>query len=168
VSELLPLVYEELRALAAAYFRREPPDHTLQPTALVHEAYLKLVNQTDAQWKDRAHFFAVAAQAIRRLLIDHSRRRRAAKRQAPNRVTVELAADTPYHADIDLLVLDDALKRLAELSERQARVVELRFFGGITVEEVAHVLGVSPNTVKGDWRVARVWLQQVLDESAVR
>lgn len=162
-EELLPLVYDELRALAAAHFRREQAGHTLQPTALVHEVYLKLVDQTKAQWKDRAHFFAVAAEAIRRVLIDHARKRRALKRQLPGqRVTIQADLDAAGADGVDLVALDDTLKRLAELNERQSRVVELRFFGGLSVEETAAVLGVSENTVKGDWRLARAWLEREL------
>lgn len=162
-SDLFPVVYEQLRALAASYFRREPENHTLQPTALVHEAYLKLVDQADARCKDRAHFFAVAAQAMRRLLVDHARRRRAAKRRTPQHVTIAVAdADAPFRDELNLLALDEALDRLARLDPRQARTVELRFFGNLTNEEVAEVLGVSPGTVKGDWRVARAWLLHAL------
>ncbi len=160
-DELLPLVYDELRAIAAARLRQERINHTLQPTALVHEAYLKLVDQRDAIVEDRAHFIAVAAEAIRRILIDHARSRQAAKRQAPGAgvsVHDELAAPADEPA-VDYLALDEALRRLAQLNERQAKVVELRFFGGLGVEETARVLGVSENTVKGDWRVARAWLE---------
>jgi RNA polymerase sigma factor (TIGR02999 family) len=165
-ADLLPLVYDELRALAASHFRRERPDHTLQPTALVHEAFLKLVNQTEARWQDRAHFFAVAAESIRRILIDHARRRDAQKRRRPDALTMSACFDTPNDRQLDLLALDAALTRLTSLNERQGRVVVLRFFGGMTIEETAEVLSVSPNTVKGDWRVARAWLQQELEEGA--
>lgn len=163
-ARLTPVVYDELRRMAAAYLRQERPDHTLQPTALVHEAFLKLVDQTRAEMNDRSHFCAVAAQAMRRILIDHARRVRAAKRSADGpRVTlaeVGDAAEVDTTLDVDLLRLDEALSRLSELNERQARVVELRYFGGLTVEQAASVLGVSPRTVKGDWRVARAWLQR--------
>jgi len=165
VAELMPLVYEELRNLAAVHLARERPDHTLQPTALVHEAYLKLVDQTQARWKGRAHFFAVAAQAIRRILIDHARKHKALKRQAAKRVTLSLASDVSDEADIDFVALNDALERLANHSERQVRVVELRFFAGMTVEEVSHVLGVSQATVKADWRFARAWLEKEMADS---
>lgn len=162
-AALMPLVYDELRRLAAAHLAHERPDHTLQPTALANEAYLKLVDQTRAQWKDRAHFLAVAAQAIRRILIDHARRHRAAKRDGGKRLTLSFADDLARRpAEIDLLELEDALDRLAALSERQAKVVEFRFFAGLDVEETAEALGVSPRTVKGDWRVARAWLQHEL------
>ncbi len=165
VEELMPLVYEELRGLAAARLAAERSDHTLQPTALVHEAYLRLVGQQDANWKGRAHFFAVAAQAIRRILIDHARRHGAVKRGAGRRVTLSGVDDLPDRSDVDVVALDDALNRLAENSERQARVVELRFFGGLSVEQAAQVLEVSPGTIKGDWRFARAWLAQQLDET---
>jgi RNA polymerase sigma-70 factor (ECF subfamily) len=162
-AALMPLVYDELRALAASYLRRERPDHTLQPTALVHEAFLKLVDQRRAAWKDRAHFFAVAAQALRRVLIDHARRKMAAKRVPP---AGSMAIEDPGSdaADpLNLLALDEALEQLAQRSARQARVVELRFFGGMSVEEAAEVLGVAAPTVKADWRVARAWLQRELE-----
>ena len=161
-AELMPLVYEELRNLAAAHLARERPDHTLQPTALVNEAYLKLVKQTEAQWKGRAHFFAVAAQAIRRILIDHARKHRAAKRGAARQVTLADSFESFGAPEIELIALNDALERLAEVDERQGRVVELRFFGGMSVANVAQVLGVSEGTVKGDWRFARAWLQREL------
>ncbi len=166
-QELFLGVYEDLRALAAAKLNQEAPGHTLQPTALVHEVYLKLTDQSRALWKDRGHFFAVAAEAIRRILVDHARRRRADKRRAPGqRVTIEadLDAASPDRPGVDLLALDDALGRLVALSPRQARVVELKFFGGLEHADIARVLGVSENTVKGDWRVARAWLLQQLRE----
>lgn len=162
-DELLPLVYDELRALAGARFRHERPDHTLQPTALINEVYLRLVDQTQVQWKDRNHFFAVAAEAIRRLLVDHARSKRAEKRQTPGpRVSVHPDHDAPQPDSIDLVELEDVLNRLASLSPRQAKVVELRYFGGLSVEETAAVLGVSEGTVKGDWRLARAWLEREL------
>ena len=165
-SDLLPQVYDELRALAASRLAREPGGHTLQPTALVHEVYLKLADQSRAQYNDRAHFFAVAAEAIRRILVDHARKKRALKRELPGqRVTVSADLDAPAQEEIDVLALDDALGRLATLNARQARVVELRFFAGLEVTEVARLLGVSENTVKGDWRMARAWLQQQLSAS---
>lgn len=162
-DELLPLVYEELRAIAAARLRRERLDHTLQPTALVHEAYLKLVDQRDARWEDRGHFLAIASEAIRRVLIDHARAHLADKRLAPGpRVSIHGDLDAAGEQSVDLVALDEALGRLAELNARQARIVELRYFGGLSVEESARVLGVSENTVKGDWRVARAWLETQL------
>jgi len=164
-GDLLPLVYDELRALAGSFFKQERPNHTLQPTALVHEAYLKLVNQTDADWQNRAHFMAVAAQAIRRILIDHARKNKAAKRSAPTHISIDLASDHPQETEADVEALEVAMQKLAALNERQARVVEMRFFAGMTVEEVAAVLDVSPGTVKGDWRLARAWLQRELEKA---
>ncbi len=156
-------VYGELRALAAARLKQERLGHTLQPTALVHEVYLKLTEQSRAQWRDRDHFFAIAAEAIRRVLVDHARRKGAQKRQGPGqRVTVSDNLDAAADRGVDILALDDALNRLAEISPRQARVVELRYFGGLETADAARLLGVSETTVKGDWRVARAWLQEAL------
>jgi RNA polymerase sigma factor (TIGR02999 family) len=157
---LLPLVYDELRAIAAQKMRSERADHTLQPTALVNEAFLRLVDQTRVQWQGRAHFCAVAASMMRRILVDHARRRDADKRGAGQRPVVldEAFAPSGGQNPVDIVALDDLLNRLAELNERHARVVELRFFGGLTVEETAHALGISPATVKNDWRAARAWL----------
>ena len=162
-NRLLPLVYDELRALAAGYLRHERADHTLQPTALVHEAYLRMVDQTSVTWQNRSHFFGIAAQAIRRILVDHARARHALKRGG-HRLRLTLNEEVAGGADseLDLLAIDDALHKLKELSERQCRIVELRFFSGLSVEEVADLLGVSARTVKGDWRVARAWLKREL------
>lgn len=160
-DELLPLVYAELRRIATSKLRGERSSHTLQPTALVHEAWLRLINQHGASWQNRGHFFAIATQAMRRILVDHARRRDAAKRgEGKHRVDVqELAGvlSSPLPDD-RLLALDTALDKLAELDERQAHVVELRFFGGLSVEEVAEVLAISPTTVKREWATARAWL----------
>jgi RNA polymerase sigma-70 factor (ECF subfamily) len=165
-EELLPLVYQDLRRLAERYMSRESPGHTLQPTALVHEVYLKLVDQTRANWKGKSHFFAVGAQAMRRLLIDHARGRRREKRGgARQRVTLaeSLFPSTKSELDFEeLLSLNTALERLAAVEARAAQVVELRFFGGLTVPEVAHVLDVSQRTVEGDWTYARAWLRREL------
>jgi RNA polymerase sigma factor (TIGR02999 family) len=164
LDRLMPLVYTELRALAERSLRHEPSGHTLQGTALVHEAYLKLVDQRQVRWQDRAHFFAVAAQLMRRILVDHARRHGAAKR-GRGRPTLPLeeaevpAAPTPL---IDWLALDEALDRLAALDARQARIVELRFFGGLTIEETAEVLQISQATVKNEWSLARAWLYREL------
>jgi len=164
-DRLLPLVYDELRALAASYFVRQSAGHTLQPTALVHEAYLRLAGNESIEWQSRAHFMAVAARAMRQILINHARDKAAAKRGGDRqRVTLEQAV-TPRIDDgreIDLLALDMALQNLARLSERQARIVELRFFGGLTIDETAHVLGVGTTTVEDDWRLARAWLARQL------
>ena len=165
-ARLLPLVYDQLRAVADSFFRRQPLNHTLQPTALVHEAYLRLVNQEDEKWKGRAHFFAVAAKAMRQILINHAERRGAAKRGGDRqRLTLNEELTPAPRREVDLLVLDEALTRLSALSERMGRVVELRFFGGLTVEEVAHVLDVSKRTVEGDWETARAWLSRELKEA---
>lgn len=160
-DELLPLVYAELRDLAARLLRHERPDHTLQPTALVHEAYLRLVDQRVETWENKAHFLGIAAQAMRRILVDHARRRATAKRRGA-RVTLEEDLAPATDPAPDLLEIDAALARLAELDARQARVVELRFFGGLSVEETASVLGTGTATVKRDWAFARAWLHREL------
>jgi RNA polymerase sigma-70 factor (ECF subfamily) len=158
-AELLPLVYEQLRGLAGRYFQGQPADHTLQPTALVHEAYIKLINASDANWQDRVHFCAVASTAMRQILHDRARRRRAAKRGGDARRVPLDQVDPPSGGRaIDLIALDEALARLAELDPRQARIVELRFFGGLTTEQVATVLGVSTRTIEKEWRRIRAWL----------
>ena len=161
-DELLPLVYAELRNMAARLLRSERPDHTLQPTALVHEAYLRLVDQRVDTWQNKAHFLGIAAQAMRRILIDHARRRRATKRGGA-RVTLDDDMAAVTGPSLDLLALDTALQELAALDPRQGQVVELRFFGGLTLEETAEVLGIAPATVKRDWTVARAWLHRALD-----
>jgi len=152
---LLPLVYGELRALAQAFLNGEAPGHTLQPTALVHEAFVKLSGNADARWEDRAHIFAVAAMAMRSVLTDHARRKRTAKRGgAWQRVTLSGIGSDARDRAFDACDLDEALEDLGKLSERQAHIVELRFFGGLTAVEVAQVLEVSERTVRGDWRLA--------------
>src|SRR5215217_5152497 len=162
-ARLLPLVYEDFRALALRHLARERAGHTLQPTALVHEAYLKLVDQTRVNWQGRTHFFAVGAQAMRRILVEHARSRRREKRGGDRqRMELDEAAALAPERGVDLLDLDEALKRLEALDERQARVVELRFFGGMNMEEVALTLGVSKRTAEGDWRMARAWLHREL------
>src|SRR5688572_4982575 len=159
-ARLWPLVYDELREVSAAFLRREPPDLTLQATALVHEAFLRLVDQTRVEWRDRTHFCAVAAQAMRRILIDHARARNARKRgSAWERVLLDEAVQVFSERSVDLLALDEVLSRLAGLDPREARVVELRFFGGLSNPEVADLLGVSLRTVEDDWRAARAWLR---------
>ncbi len=168
-ERLFPVVYDELRRLAKGYMRRETPGHTLQPTALVHEAYLKLVDQTRANWKGKTHFFAVGARVMRRLLVDHARERGALKRGAGWRsVTLSEAADSLGPETLgpeQLLDLNDALEQLAEIDDREAKVVTLRFFGGLTVEQVAEALGVSTRTVEYDWRHAQAWLLVRLSEA---
>jgi RNA polymerase sigma factor (TIGR02999 family) len=168
-EELMPLVYDQLRRLARAYMSRETPGHTLQPTALVNEAYLRLVDATQISWRGRTHFLAVGARVMRHLLIDHARGRGRQKRGAGwQRVTFSQMLPHLRQRDLDLeqlLVMNEALDRLAELDERQARVVELRFFGGLTVPEVSQLLGVSQRTVEGDWTHARAWLKRELARS---
>jgi RNA polymerase sigma factor (TIGR02999 family) len=166
LERLIPVVYDELRDLAAHYIRGERPDHTLQPTALVHEAYMRLaghVAQHGADWRDRAHFFGIAARVMRQVLVDHARAHEAAKRGAGyTRVTLSEELRIVEEETVDLLALDVALTRLASLDADQARLVELRFFAGLTVEETAEVVGRSPTTVKREWRVARAWLHREL------
>ena len=163
VDELLPLVYQRLRALAGSYFQGQPSDQTLQPTALVHEAYLKLVNQANATWESRAHFFALAATAMRQILQDRARRRRTAKRGGDwERVSLDNVPTPVGGSMVDLVALDDTLTRLSELDARQCRIVELRFFGGLTVPEIAHVLDVSTRTIEKEWRRIRAWLSREL------
>jgi len=158
-SQLIPLVYDELRRLAGRYMRRERPDHTLQATALVHEAYLKLVEQRSVDWQSRAHFFGIAAQIMRRILIDHARGYLREKRGGGQEAVPlnEALVFSPEQSH-ELLKLDESLHRLTALDPRQGKIVELRFFGGLTVEETAEVLGISPKTVKRDWSVAKAWL----------
>jgi RNA polymerase sigma factor (TIGR02999 family) len=167
VNRLLPIVYNELRALAQSALGLERPDHTLQATALVHEAYVRLVRQDEVDWQNRAHFFGLAAQAIRRVLVDHARYHQRAKRGGGCqrlRLTGDIAlAEGP---DLDVLALDEAMERLREFHERAARVVELRYFGGLNREEVAEVLGISLRTVGDDWRLARAWLRRELGDGS--
>jgi RNA polymerase sigma factor (TIGR02999 family) len=165
-ARLMPLVYAELRGIAARMMARERVEHTLQPTALVHEAFLRLAGQSSVQWRGRAHFMAVAAEAIRRVLVDHARRHGAVKRgDGAPRFSIE-SADEPARpqatAPIDLLALDDAMHRLAAVDPRRSRVVELRFFAGLTNEEIASVLDVACSTIAADWTVARAWLSREL------
>jgi RNA polymerase sigma factor (TIGR02999 family) len=160
MGRLLPIVYGELRALAGALFRGQRADHTLQPTAVVHEVFLRLVHQPEADFNDRAHFFRVAALAIRQLLTDHARRRRASRRGGNwDRVKLDSGVADSSADDVDLVALDDALTRLTRLDERQGRIVELRFLAGLSVDETAKVLGLSPRTVELDSRMARAWLK---------
>ncbi len=162
-DQLMPLVYDQLRALAQSYLRQQSSGHTLQATALVHEAYIRLLGGRQIAWESRAHFFDVAARAMRQVLCNHARDLRRVKRGS-GRARITLSeADTPSGASqVDLVDLDDALTELAELDERQSRIVELRFFSGMTVEEVVQVLGVSTTTVEREWRAARAWLSSVL------
>jgi RNA polymerase sigma-70 factor, ECF subfamily len=164
LDALLPAVYGELHRQAERYMRGQPAGHTLQATGLVHEAYLKLVDQTKVEWRSRAHFFGVAAKAMRSILIDHARARRAAKRGAgADRITLEAGRDIPDRTPpVDVLELDEALQRLAEFDPDKARLVELRYFGGLSVDETADVLEVSPATLKRQWTTARAWLRREL------
>lgn len=163
LDRLLPLVYDELCRLAGSYLRRERADHTLQPTALAHEAWMRMVDATRVVWRDRAQFLAIAARTMRQILVDHARAHRAQKRGGDAvRVTLSDAQADFGRPDLDVLAVDEALDALAALDERKARVVELRFFGGLTEEEAAHALGVSQTTVENDWRFARAWLHRRL------
>jgi RNA polymerase sigma factor (TIGR02999 family) len=163
-EKLMPLVYKELRVLAARYFGREATGHTLEPTAVVNEAFVRLVNKPDAAWNGRTHFVGVAARAMRQVLIDHARRRKAGRRGGGwKRVTLSgIGAGSAGLAQVDAIDLDNALEKLSAIDERRSRVVELRFFGGLTNAEVAEVLGVSAATIEGDWRFARAWLRREL------
>lgn len=163
-GKLVPLVYDELRRLAGHYMREERVDHTLQPTALVHEAYLKLADQRRVQWAGRTHFVAVAATAMRRILLDHARRHKAEKRGGGRKATLEDGLAVTPDEQVDILALDEALTRLEAVDPRQARLVELRFFGGLNIEETAEALDVSPTTIKRDWRFARAWLRRELGD----
>lgn len=166
VNDLLPLVYDELKRMAASYLRRERVDHTLQPTALVHEAYLKLIDQTRVSWQNRAHFFGVSAQVMRRILVDHARLHNAEKRFGGlGKLQFEENIDKAVEFSGELIALDDALKNLAEVDEQMAKLVELRYFGGLTFEETAEVLGVSVITAKRHWKLARAWLHGHLSQS---
>ena len=164
LEELLPLIYDELRRLAHNFLYSERPGHTLQTTALAHEAYLKLIDQKSVHWQNRAHFFAIAAQAMRRILIDSARRHAAQKRGgAAEKVSLAEVANISAGSPTDLLALDDALNRLAALDQDQSRIIELRYFGGLTIEETAEVMKSSPATVKREWQMARAWLYQELN-----
>lgn len=166
LDELMPLVYGELRRMAHRYVAQQSPGHTLQTTALVHEAYLRLVGQEETQWENRAHFFGVAAQAMRHILVDAARARNRDKRGAGAApVSLDEALTLGPEHGRELVALDDALMALARLDARKSRVVELRFFGGLTEPEIAAVLRVSERTVSGDWRLARAWLLQQLDRT---
>ncbi|HWN99948.1 MAG TPA: sigma-70 family RNA polymerase sigma factor [Blastocatellia bacterium] len=161
LNKLIPLVYDELHKLASRYLRRERRDHTLQTTAVVHEAYLKLVNQRDANFENRLHFFAVAAQIMRRILVDYARRHHASKRGGDlYKLSFDEALLTSEEKGADLLALDEALDRLAAIDPRQSRVVELRIFAGLTLEETAQALNISPSTVRREWSMAKAWLNR--------
>ena len=166
---LMPLVYNELRRLAGSYLRKERSDHTLQPTALVNEAYLRLVEQKNVHWKDKGHFFAITAQLMRRILVDHARSHLAEKRgsgaaKVPLEGVIAMSKERPG----DLITLDESLTRLAKIDPRQAQIVELRVFAGLSVEDSAELLGISPATVKRDWSMAKAWLLLEIDKSGQR
>lgn len=162
LDDLMPLVYHELRRQAAGYLRRERRNHTLQPTALINEAYLKLINVRDVNWQNRSHFFAIAAQVMRRILVDYARERKREKRggAAENVPLDEAFTIVSQEKSVDLVVLDEALTKLATFDERQAKVVELRYFSGLSIDETAEVLKVSNVTVRRDWNMAKAWLHQ--------
>jgi RNA polymerase sigma factor (TIGR02999 family) len=167
LDRLIPLVYEELRTIAGRYLSRESPSHTLQSTALVHEAYFKLIGQRRVQWQNRAHFFGIAAQMMRRILVDHARHQHRDKRggPAPKLSLDEAIAMAEPEADVDLLALDEALTALAQIDPRGARIIELRFFSALTIDETAEVLDISPGTVKRDWSAARAWLYREMRQA---
>lgn len=164
-ARLLELVYDDLRRLAAAYLRNERDAQTLQATALVHDAYVRLVGWEGVTWQSRAQFFAVAAQVMRKILVDHARARRAKKRDFGQRIALSEAVSFPREKDVDLLALEEALTSLEKLDARQAKVVELRFFGGLSLKETAHVLKISETTVKREWEFAKAWFQRELKRS---
>ena len=168
LDKLVPVVYEELRRQAARYLKRERPGHTLQTTALIHEAYIRLIDQKNVHWQNRAHFYAISAKLMRRILVDHARSRQAAKRGGSDiKLPLEEAMIASEGREVDLVALDEALERLAAIDPQQSRVVELKFFSGMSVEETAEVLGVSTRTVKRDWNVAKAWLRREISEGQV-
>lgn len=165
LERLMPLVYAELKRLAERYLWRERSGHTLEPTALVHEAYLKLIDQRHARWQNRAHFFAIAAQAMRRILVDHARARQAGKRgSGEEKFALDEAIEVSDRQADQMVALDDALKTLAELDPQKGRVVELKYFGGLSLEEIAEALGISRATVVREWRMAKAWLYGELNK----
>jgi RNA polymerase sigma factor (TIGR02999 family) len=166
-DQLMTVVYDEMRKLAAKYLRQQRPDHTLQPTALVHEAYVKLIDVSKVEWQDRAHFFAVAARTMRHILVDHARAIAADKRGGGQRtISLDEAVSFSRNRDVDLLELDDALNMLARQDPQQSRIIELRFFGGMTIEETAAVTNISPASVKREWATARAWLYRQMNHAA--
>jgi len=166
LDKLMPLVYAELHLIAGRFLRRERPGHTLQSTALVHEAFLRLVDQTRTDWRSRAHFFGVAATIIRNILVDHARARQAAKRGGPMpALSLDEAVAFPSSRDFELIAVDDALLNLSRFDPQQSRIVELRFFAGLSIEETAEVLQISPSTVKRDWILAKTWIFQTLSNA---
>lgn len=169
LDQMTPVLYDELRRLARHFLASERPDHTLQPTALVHEAYLRLIDQRSVDWKNRAHFLGVAASMMRRILINHARAGQAAKREGYTQaIALEDALGVFTNPQVDLLELNHALQQLTDLDPQQGRVVELRYFGGLTIEETAEVMGISPATVKREWGTARLWLMRQIEGPAVQ
>ena len=164
LDRLMPLVYSELRRLASNYLRRERAEHTLQPTALVNEAYLKLVHQKNAKWQNRAHFFGISAQLMRRILVDHARQHQAVKRggSVQQRISITSVEKLAKQPEVDLLALNEALDELAKMDPQQSRIVEMKFFGGLSIEEIAEVLSIGHATVERDWKMARAWLRRQL------
>ena len=167
LTDLLPIIYDELRRVAHQYLHREHTDQTLQTTALVHEAYLKLIDQRSVNWQNRAHFFAIAAQAMRRILIDNARRRTAGKRGKGEKISLEDVATVSTQKHQSLLALDEALHELEKIDPQQSRIIELRYFGGLTIEETATAMDISPATVKREWAMARAWLYKALTTAPV-
>lgn len=165
LDQLMPMVYSELRRLASNYLRRERREHTLQPTALVNEAYLKLIDQKTAKWQNRAQFYGIAAQVMRRILVDHARQKHAEKRGGSDqeRLSITSAQGLSTKPDLDVLALHEALEELATIDPQQERIVELKFFGGLSIEETAEVLGIGHATVERDWKMARAWLRRKLE-----
>ena len=167
LDELMPLIYAEVRQLASRALSRERPNHTLQSTALAHELYLKLIDQKRAQWRDREHFFAMASQIIRRILVDYARRLHAQRRGGRDtRITLDEALAPQQDRDLNLVELDNALEALSQIDSQQAKIIELRFFGGLSIEATGRILGVSPSTVNREWNLARAWLYRELSRSA--
>ena len=167
LDALVPLVYSELRQIAQHYLQRERSDHTLQSTALVHEAYVRLLGNKVPQWQDRAHFFGVAARVMRQILVEYARSHQAAKRGGgAYKVTLEEGLQAPQPVDVDVIMLDDALKQLASLDPQQSHIVELRFFAGLSIEDTSEVLGISPSTVSREWTSARAWLHREISRGS--
>jgi len=167
LQDLLPLVYNELRRLAHYHLQSERPDHTLQSTALVHEAYVRMIGQQPVQFENRAHFMAIASRLMRQILVDYARERRAGKRDGGCRIGLEFAEALPVSGDSELLALDDALEQLSRIDERQAKFVEMKFFGGLAAPDISKILGLSRITVDRDWATARVWLHRQMSRTAL-
>jgi RNA polymerase sigma-70 factor (ECF subfamily) len=166
LDALMPIVYEELRKLAKRYMRRQTPGHTLQTTALVNEAYLRLIDSSRVRWQDRTHFFAISAQLMRRVLVDFARAKNSLKRGGEQiQITLDERIEAPFEKETNLVELDEALQKLARLSQRQSQIVELRYFGGLSEEEIAETLEISTRTVRRDWNLARAWLYRELSQS---